>query len=94
MKKLAALAVCSLSLGVMGISFAAPMAKMSTKKPVKMAGVTCPACKKMGMNMPMTAMKTKMNTRAVKANGKTMYCCKMCKMTKMTTAKKAPMKKM
>jgi hypothetical protein len=100
MKKLAVLFACSMSLGALGLAAsAAPAAKMdakmSTKTTVKKtAEVTCPACKKMGMAMPMTATKTKVNARAVKVNGKTMYCCTKCKMKTMTTAKKAPAKKM
>ena len=86
MRKLATLAVCGLSMGILGFASAAPVAK-------KTAGVTCPACKKMGMSMPMTAKKNKVNTRAVKVNGKTMYCCTKCNMKTMKTSK-APMKKM
>ncbi len=95
MKKFLALAVCSLGLGVLGgAAGAAPAAKTTGK----MTSVVCPACKKMGMAMPMTAMKTKVNTRAVKVNGKVMYCCQQCKMmtmtSKKTTGHKAPAKKM
>jgi len=84
MRKLAALAVCSLSLGVLGGFAPSANAKTMAKK---MTSVVCPACQKMGMSMPMTSMKTKANTRAVKVNGKTMYCCSKCNMKTMTTKK-------
>ncbi len=87
MKKFVAFTVCALSLGALASGVSAVPA---AKKPMaaKSAGVMCPACQKMGMSMPMTAQKTKVNTRAVKVNGKTMYCCAMCKMTTMKTATK------
>ncbi len=96
MKKLVTLAVCSMSFGLLGLSaIAAPVTKapVTHKAVVKpAAAVTCPACQKMGMKMPMTSKKTKVNTRAVKVNGKTMYCCTKCSMKTMTT-RKAPTKK-
>ncbi len=89
MKNFVALAICSLSLVAQGLSVSAAPAKKSM---AKVAPVMCPACKAMGMPMMMTAKKTKMNTRAVKVNGKTMYCCPMCKMTTVTTKKPASKK--
>jgi YHS domain-containing protein len=46
--------------------------------PKKMAAAPkCPACK-----MALSAKKTKTNTKAVKINGKTYYCCDKCDMSK------------
>ena len=91
MKKLVAFTVCALSFSALGSGV---FAASAAKKPItaKTASVMCPACQKMGMPMMMTAKKTKVNTRAVKVNGKTMYCCAMCKMTTMTTKKNATKK--
>ncbi len=99
MKKFVASTICGLSLGSLSLgALALGVSAKPAMKPMaaKTASVMCPACQKMGMPMPMTSKKTKVNTRAVKVNGKTMYCCAMCKMTTMTTKKtaKTTMKKM
>ncbi len=91
MKKLVAFTMCALSFGALGSGV---FAATAAKKPMtaKSMSVMCPTCQKMNMPMAMTTMKTKTNTRAVKVNGKTMYCCAMCKMTTLTTKKSATKK--
>jgi phage FluMu protein Com len=90
MKRLATSLASSLLLGVLGLAAStAPAAKTTTAaKPAASAAIKCPVCK----TMVMTTKKTQVNTRMVKVNGKTMYCCDDCKMKTNVTIK-APERK-
>ena len=73
------------SVGVLLVTGAFAQGKKPAAKPM--------AAKCMICHMPLAAKMSKANPIAVKARGKTMYCCAGCKMPKAMLAKPKPMAK-